>query len=263
MTTYPKPERPENKICKCGASISPEFIEPIEVLGRLLSFTNQWKFESDHCPLCVEEIEQDQLAENIRIAMEREEKEKKEKLDKLNQSLEKMIGPRGMAEFDLNKFHPSLESNQAFQICSTFDPEKENLFIWGPAGVGKTHLAAGVLKNFHMSGIPSIFIKHAALNRSMQGLKSTEYELKLAEYTGAGVVVVDDLGTAKRTEFSDQVLYEVLDGRYMSYKNGMIITSNLSLKDLSEVLGDDRLVSRIAGMCKIINLKGQDYRVKK
>jgi DNA replication protein DnaC len=263
MTTYPKPERPENRVCRCGVLIEPKFIEPVEIFGRLIFMSNQWQFDGEICSACSELDRVKKIEEQAKESRIKEERLRLENEQSKSLALKKMIGARGFEEFDLKKFNPTLTQNEAYGACVNFNPANENLFIFGPAGVGKTHLAVGVLRNFYLSGIPSIFIKHAALNRSMQGLKSVEYDLTLATYTNADVIVVDDLGTAKRTEFSDQVLYEVLDGRYMAFKNGMIITSNLSLGELAAALGDDRLVSRIAGMCKIINLKGEDFRLKR
>ena len=64
------------------------------------------------------------------------------------------------------------------------------------------------------------------------------------------------------TEYSMSIFYEILDGRLMQKQNGLIITSNLSLNELAVKMGDDRITSRIAGMCRVISLGGDDRRMK-
>ena len=80
--------------------------------------------------------------------------------------------------------------------------------------------------------------------------------------TALPVLVIDDLGIGRDTEFAFQTLYEIVDGRYMAMKGGLIVTSNLSLDDLAAKLGDDRIPSRLASMCKVIRMTGADKRVK-
>ena len=59
------------------------------------------------------------------------------------------------------------------------------------------------------------------------------------------------------------MLYEILDLRASNYKNGLILTSNLSLEEFAAKVGDDRLPSRIAGLCKVIKIESKDYRISK
>lgn len=89
---------------------------------------------------------------------------------------------------------------------------------------------------------------------------------ELAEYNrlcDQDLLVIDDLGIAKGTEFMIEVLCEVLNKRFLRGLNGLVVTSNLSLDDLAHKIGDDRLSSRIAGMCKTYELKGPDWRLNK
>lgn len=222
-----------------------------------MGFSNRWVFEKVNCQKC--QAAADEKVNQIRIEQKKRDEEEYQRERDLR--LKKMIGLRGFENYALDKFEPTFQTQDAYRAAMTFNPKKENLYLWGPAGCGKSHLAVATMRRFY-GAMETMFIKHAALNRSMQGLKGNEYDLELSKYVSHQVLVVDDLGTAKRTEFSDQVLYEVLDGRYMAYQSGLIITSNLSLKDLALALGDDRLVSRIAGICKIIQMKGDDWRLK-
>jgi len=85
----------------------------------------------------------------------------------------------------------------------------------------------------------------------------------LLDHYGAKVVllVLDDLGAEKVSDFVLQTLYDLLDRRYGECLE-TIITSNLSLDQLTVHYGShgDRLASRIAGMGPALVLKGKDRR---
>lgn len=99
--------------------------------------------------------------------------------------------------------------------------------------------------------------------REMRSCKSAPEESELInDYADILVLMIDDLGVSKETEFSSQVLYEIIDRRYMAMRGGLIITSNLSLDEFCEKTGDDRIASRLAQMCNIITLTGKDHRLK-
>lgn len=255
-----RPSNPGPKECidRCGRLIHPEFIGPLHILGHIAHFSNKWVYESERCSECLLKI---------KLEEERKKKEREEKLmeiqrNKKIENLKSHIGLRGYEQYTLEKFIPSFNTDKIFKIANSFNPEKDNLYIWGPAGVGKTHIAVGILRKYFEMDIWVNYIKHSALNRSMQGLMGDEYDSTLKHYVYTKLLVVDDLGTAKRTEFSDQVLYDVLDGRYSNMQNGLIITSNVSLGNLADALGDDRLTSRIAGMCMVVKVETDDYRLK-
>ena len=134
-----------------------------------------------------------------------------------------------------------------------------NLYLWGAAGVGKTHLATAVVRQFP----DGIVVKPQQILRRLRGLKNGEEEQKVIDkLANKEHMVIDDLGVEKTTAFSLSSLYEIIEARDMAYKKGLIITSNLSLGALAERLGDDRITSRIAGMCRVVEIAGKDHRIK-
>jgi DNA replication protein DnaC len=104
-------------------------------------------------------------------------------------------------------------------------------------------------------------IKPQRIYRDCRGIKDGEEEqAAIDSFVNIPFLVIDDLGVDKKTDFSFSTLYEVIDGRDMSEMKGLIVTSNLSLSALAERLGDDRISSRLAGMCKIVEITGKDRR---
>lgn len=73
------------------------------------------------------------------------------------------------------------------------------------------------------------------------------------------VLVLDDIGVEKVTEFVEEFMYLLINRQYEKVYP-IVITSNLPLSKLAERLGD-RIVSRIKEMCEIVELKGEDKRL--
>ena len=86
------------------------------------------------------------------------------------------------------------------------------------------------------------------------------------ELIAAGLLVLDDLGTEKVTHWTREILFDVLDRR-LSLERPTVITSNLNLDDLERRLTNEkddpygeRVASRIAGGCEVLEVKSADYR---
>lgn len=76
-----------------------------------------------------------------------------------------------------------------------------------------------------------------------------------------GTIIIDDIGVEKSTDWMLETLYSIVNERYEKNLPTVFI-SNLSLKELADKVGD-RIASRIAEMCTIKKIKGEDRRLKK
>jgi DNA replication protein DnaC len=109
-----------------------------------------------------------------------------------------------------------------------------------------------------------VVARPAQIFRRVRGIKSGAEEQAIIDRIAAiPQLVIDDIGVEKNTGFSLAVLYEIIDARDMAYNKGLIVTSNLSLGALADRLGDDRVTSRLAGMCKVVEITGPDRRQPK
>lgn len=154
-------------------------------------------------------------------------------------------------------------------------PEGDNgFYVTGPRGVGKTHLLAAICRykiqshlkandgEFETKDLPA-FISVPELLFQFKGSYSktsntTEEEI-LKKYTQCRVLLLDDLGAERSNDWSIQLIYLLIDRRYADMKQ-TFISSNLHLDKIAEQL-DDRIASRIAGMCDVIEISGKDRRI--
>ena len=157
---------------------------------------------------------------------------------------------------------------------ASLQDESRSLFLSGANGIGKTYKAAGILchwiekLNYKQlldscgSGNYPVFITVPELLMKIRNCFSLQQceESVVEKYSRCPVLVLDDLGVEKTTEWALQALYIILNNRYANYMQ-TIITSNLTIEEIGEKLGD-RIASRIAGMCKIVKLAGRDRRIK-
>ncbi len=148
----------------------------------------------------------------------------------------------------------------------------KGLYIYGPAGTGKTVLSAQILfmekRQQYLEGasnigdewpfiyVPDLFaqLKNTfSANHSGEppGPGDTEYGI-LNRLKSAPLLVLDEFGVSgKPSEWVLQVLYMLINHRY-EYLKPTIMTSNYSLRDLARELGDDRVTSRIERMCRVV-----------
>ena len=146
------------------------------------------------------------------------------------------------------------------------------LLFLGPCGVGKTHLATAIIKELALQkGISCLFYDFRDLLKEIQDSYnpvSQMTELKVLQPVyDAEVLVLDELGASKPTDWVRDTMTQIINTRYND-KRLTVITSNYldePQQPNEETLTDRvgvRLRSRLYEMCKVVMIKGDDYRLK-
>lgn len=160
------------------------------------------------------------------------------------------------------------------------DTDGHGLLLTGSIGVGKTHLAVGILQALILEkGVHGLFCDYRELLKEIQHsynpqVATTELEI-LAPVFNAEVLVIDELGAAKPTDWVWDTVAHILNTRYNDKRTTLITTnyadqppggaaaSTASRAMREETLGDrigERMRSRLAEMCVIVEMRGSDFR---
>lgn len=141
--------------------------------------------------------------------------------------------------------------------------DQKGFYLYGKTGTGKTIFACHVAMKLTAQLKKVKFVSSVWLIMQLQDLYRTKKSVMkyLQEITKEDVLILDDLGAEKITDFAAQSLYFIINEREQNGKQ-TIITSNYSLNALNTHI-DDRISSRIAGMCHVVEFKGIDMRINK
>jgi DNA replication protein DnaC len=170
--------------------------------------------------------------------------------------------------FPLN---PSQEAALMFarRVADEYPNLDIGLLFMGTCGVGKTHLAVAILKALLDKGIPCLFYDFRDLLKQIQDSWNKETQASemaiLSSVYEAEVLVLDELGASKPTEWVKDTMTHVINKRYNDRKVTIFTSNYLDQKQnpfdetLTERVGE-RLRSRLHEMCKVVMLNGEDYR---
>ncbi|HXG66270.1 MAG TPA: ATP-binding protein [Blastocatellia bacterium] len=144
------------------------------------------------------------------------------------------------------------------------------LLFLGSCGVGKTHLAVAAIKELIKKGIHALFYDFRDLLKEIQdsynpNTRTSELAI-LAPIFEAEVLVLDELGASKPTEWVQETMTHIINKRYNEKKVTIFTSNYLDMpigsayaETLTERVGV-RLRSRLHEMCRLILMEGDDYR---
>lgn len=143
-----------------------------------------------------------------------------------------------------------------------FESGKNCLIFMGGVGTGKTHLAAAISNVLIERGIPTLFgtfIDH--LQKIKDEFNSTTLDTYLSKMKSTPMLVIDDLGKERKSDWTQQILFDVINYRY-EHMLPTIITTNFDDDGLLNYVGK-ATASRLNEMSIAIHTIGADYRSRR
>ena len=195
--------------------------------------------------------------EKLQKAIEEDRRALKQGLvDKLKEARGTRTKERTFDSFDASK------QPKAYRVCKDYLGKYstgDSLLMIGAYGTGKTHLATAIANHLLDSGVPALYDTWAGHLQRLRDEFDNGERRYLALMKKVDVLIIDDLGKDKQTEWNDEILFEVVNCRY-EHKKPIVITTNATPRELEE--RHPAVYSRLCEICELITMIGKDYRRK-
>ena len=184
--------------------------------------------------------------------------------------------PRRYTDCSLANYYPAPDSPtqlQAFhyarKLANEYPAVERGLLLMGSVGTGKTHLSVAILRELIKKGVACLFYEFGALLKEIQDsynpvAQTSELKVLRSVYE-AEVLVLDELGAVKPTDWVRDTVGQIINTRYNDKRLTILTTNYLDARcyPAAETLEDRigvRLRSRLYEMCRTIVVEGEDYR---
>ncbi len=209
---------------------------------------------------CTCKCQQEELAQRKR------EQAKAEHLDRIRRLKSNGIQEKTLSEWTFACAADTDGIRFARRYVEHWAEAKQNnlgLLLWGDVGTGKSFAAACIANALLESGVPVLMTNFSKILNQMGSMYSEERYRYIASFNAYDLLIIDDLGIERSTEYALEQVYAVIDERYKA-KKPLIITTNQPLKELRnpDNLAYARIYSRVLELCTPVKMHGTDRRTE-
>ena len=147
------------------------------------------------------------------------------------------------------------------QHWEEFKKDSTGLLLWGNVGTGKSFIAGCIANALLDKGVPVIMTNFARLLNKLTDMYAGDRNAYIDSFNRYHLMIIDDLGIERNSEFAREQVFSVIDSRYRS-QLPMIVTTNLSLEELKDTtdLSKARIYDRVLERCLPIRVNEQNIR---
>jgi len=160
---------------------------------------------------------------------------------------------------------PSLNKTQVLTLASGegWIRQGTNILIFGPSGVGKTHLAAAIGMRLLECNMRVLFTRTTELIQKLQAAKQVlQLKSALAKLDKFDCLILDDFGYARKDQMETNVLFELICDRYE--RKSLIITCNQPFGEWDKIFQDNAMavaaIDRVVQSAHILQINAESYR---
>lgn len=187
---------------------------------------------------------------------------------KFTRRLQKASFPelKTLEEFDF-AFNPKIPRRRLYDLATCrFLEKKENVFLCGPVGVGKSHLALALGHEAVRRDYDVRYVTAVRLFRSLEAARADLSQDRIfKQYVSPDCLIIDDFGVKPLTETQADDVYELAYERYL--KGSLILTSNRSVEEWVGLFPDplqaNSLLDRLCHNAHQLYWEGESYRKHK
>lgn len=207
-----------------------------------------------------------QVEENRRREEEEERRKAMERIERLRNS--SLIDDK-LKDARLKTFQKDTDNQKVFTLAERyvqrFDEmyeKRQGILFWGTVGTGKSYTAACIANELLDRTIPVVMTSFVKILQNIQGNQEEE-KVIMSRLNDAKLLIIDDLGTERNTDYALEKVYNIIDSRYRSGKP-LILTTNMTLKEMQETtdIRYKRIYDRIFEMCFPVRVSGRSWREK-
>ena len=207
-----------------------------------------------------------------RCKCQREEDERRKKEEEYREKLERISRIRSVSLLDdkyrearFKGYSENQNNGKALQTAKKYVDnfsdmlsENQGLIFYGPVGTGKSFTAACIANELMDRCIPVVLTSFVKI---LQKIQTGEEERILKTLNDAKLLILDDLGTERNTDYALEKVYNIVDSRSRTALP-MILTTNLDLQEMMSTpdIRYRRIYDRIFETCYPVNIPGESVR---
>lgn len=172
------------------------------------------------------------------------------------------IQPNRLKQAYFANYAVNANNEKAFMIArryvNEFKYNSRGLMIFGTVGTGKSYLASCIANELEKKGVLYCFTSMIKIIS-----KSFDEEEAIDLLATINLLIIDDLGAERKSEYALERVYDVIDSRYNSNRP-IIVTSNMTPREMlnTDNITLKRIYDRLFEQCDFVEINGESYRMQ-